>query len=252
MYWRVPIKIKSSLKWNIHVKITIKNNGSDPNSFTSKRLRTGVDSCQTFGRSKVGDLQDSTVGVDQYIVPLKQEHSYQNNHCYFRKGNDYLPFVSTHLNVSVDYLMVVKVLEPLEDLFGVEDDSGFVVFQRTPLGAQERWQTAYMQNMKRIIWDCSFLRWVSPAPSVYHWKIQLFCVCCASQLFPWQHLTKSNRAMDWVCAHISDKILFVWPISGLPEEICQWWAKSVFWISPFMKQATSACYTIMQLHNHTQ
>lgn len=49
-----------------------------------------------------------------------------------------MPYVSAHLNVSVDYLIVVKVFEPLEDLFGVEDDSGFVVFQRTPFGAQER------------------------------------------------------------------------------------------------------------------
>lgn len=93
---------------------------------------------------------------------------------YFRKGCDYLPYVSAHLNVSVDYLIVVKVFEPLEDLFGVEDDSGFVVFQRTPFGAQERWQTAYKQNWNRIIWDCSFLRKESLVLSVYHWKTQFF------------------------------------------------------------------------------
>lgn len=47
-------------------------------------------------------------------------------------------FCEHHLNVSMDDLIVVKVFEPLEDLFGVEDDGGFVVFQGTPFGAQER------------------------------------------------------------------------------------------------------------------
>ena len=52
---------------------------------------------------------------------------------------------SAHLNVSVDYLIVMEVFEPLEDLFGVEDDGGLVVFQGTPFGAQERGQTSYKQ-----------------------------------------------------------------------------------------------------------
>lgn len=51
-----------------------------------------------------------------------------------------------HFNVSVDDLIVMKVSEPLEDLFGVEDDGCFIVFQRTPLGAQQRGQTSYKQN----------------------------------------------------------------------------------------------------------
>lgn len=57
---------------------------------------------------------------------------------------------SAHLNVSVDYLIVMKVFEPLEDLFGVEDDGGFVVFQRTPFGAQERRQTSYKRESRII------------------------------------------------------------------------------------------------------
>lgn len=48
-----------------------------------------------------------------------------------------VPGCSAYLNVSVDYLIVMKVFEPLKDLFGVEDDGGFIVFQRTPFGAQE-------------------------------------------------------------------------------------------------------------------
>lgn len=42
------------------------------------------------------------------------------------------------LNVSMDNLVVMKVLQSLQDLFGVEDDGSFIVLQRTPLGAQER------------------------------------------------------------------------------------------------------------------
>lgn len=49
---------------------------------------------------------------------------------------------SSHLNVSVDDLVVVEVFEPLQDLFSVEDDGRFVVFQRTPFGAQERRQAS--------------------------------------------------------------------------------------------------------------
>lgn len=42
-----------------------------------------------------------------------------------------------HLNVSVDNLIIMKISEALEDLFGVEDDGCFVVFQRSPLGTQQ-------------------------------------------------------------------------------------------------------------------
>lgn len=45
--------------------------------------------------------------------------------------------IFAHLDVSVDNLIVMKVCEPLQDLFGVEDDGGFIVFQRTPFRAQE-------------------------------------------------------------------------------------------------------------------
>ena len=57
--------------------------------------------------------------------------------------------MTSHLNVSVDYLIFVQVFEPLEDLFGVEDDGGLVVFQRTPFGAQEGRQTSYKQGSKK-------------------------------------------------------------------------------------------------------
>lgn len=62
---------------------------------------------------------------------------------------------SAHLNVSVDYLILMEVFEPLEDLFGVEDDSGFVVLQGTPFGAQERWQTSYRQECNIAQDDCA-------------------------------------------------------------------------------------------------
>lgn len=45
---------------------------------------------------------------------------------------------SPHLDVSVCYLVVVQVLEPLQDLPGVEADGGLVVLQRAPLGAEQR------------------------------------------------------------------------------------------------------------------
>lgn len=54
---------------------------------------------------------------------------------------------SPHLNVSVDYLIIMEVLESLEDLLGVEDDGGFVVFQRSPFGAQQRRQTSFKQEV---------------------------------------------------------------------------------------------------------
>lgn len=57
----------------------------------------------------------------------------------YYRGADYL-------NVSVDDLIIMKISEPLEDLFGVEDDGCFIVFQRTPLGAQQRGQTSYKQD----------------------------------------------------------------------------------------------------------
>lgn len=45
---------------------------------------------------------------------------------------------SSHLDVSVDNLVVMEIFEPLQDLFGVEDDGSLIVLQRTPFGAQER------------------------------------------------------------------------------------------------------------------
>lgn len=58
-----------------------------------------------------------------------------------------------HLNVSVNNLIIMKISEPLEDLFGVEDDGCFVVFQRSPLGAQQRGQTSYKQDRCQSIKD---------------------------------------------------------------------------------------------------
>lgn len=43
----------------------------------------------------------------------------------------------------MDYLVVMEIPEPLQDLLGVEDDGGLVVFQGTPLGPQERRQAPY-------------------------------------------------------------------------------------------------------------
>lgn len=48
-----------------------------------------------------------------------------------------------HLNVSVCYLVVVQVLESLQDLPRVEANGGLVVFQRAPLGSQQRRQTPW-------------------------------------------------------------------------------------------------------------
>lgn len=53
----------------------------------------------------------------------------------------------------MDNLIIMKISEPLEDLFGVEDNGCFVVFQRTPLGAQQRGQTSYKQDRCQIIKD---------------------------------------------------------------------------------------------------
>ena len=83
--------------------------------------------------------------------------------------------MSSHLNVSVDDLIFVEVFEPLEDLFGVKDDGGLVVFQRTPFGAQEGRQTSYEQGHENDI--CRFM---------LHWKIQLNYFSTAPQL----HLTQ--------------------------------------------------------------
>lgn len=58
-----------------------------------------------------------------------------------------------HLDVSVDNLIFMKVSEPLEDLFGVEGDGCFVVFQRSPLGAQQRGQTSCKQDRRQSIKD---------------------------------------------------------------------------------------------------
>lgn len=59
------------------------------------------------------------------------------------------PGCDAHLNVSVDYLIVMKVFEPLEDLLGVEDDGGLIVFQRAPFGAQEGRQTSWKQECNK-------------------------------------------------------------------------------------------------------
>lgn len=50
--------------------------------------------------------------------------------------------VSTHLDVSVDDLVVMKVFQAFQDLLSVEDDGGFIVLQRTPFGPQKRRQTS--------------------------------------------------------------------------------------------------------------
>lgn len=42
-----------------------------------------------------------------------------------------------HLDVTVHDVVIMEVAEPIEDLAGVEDDGGFVVFQGSPLGAQQ-------------------------------------------------------------------------------------------------------------------
>lgn len=60
-----------------------------------------------------------------------------------------------HLDVSVDDLVVMQISEPLQDLLGVEDDGCFVVFQRSPLGAQQRGQTSYKQDRCQSIKDPS-------------------------------------------------------------------------------------------------
>ena len=52
-----------------------------------------------------------------------------------------------HLNVSVDYLVVMEILKPFQDLPGVENDGGLVVFQGSPFGTQERGQASYMGEM---------------------------------------------------------------------------------------------------------
>lgn len=44
----------------------------------------------------------------------------------------------SYLDVSVDYLVVMEIAEALEDLFGVEDNGGLIVLQRTPFGAEQR------------------------------------------------------------------------------------------------------------------
>lgn len=38
-----------------------------------------------------------------------------------------------YLDVSVNYLVIVQILETLQNLFGVKADGGLVVFKRTPL-----------------------------------------------------------------------------------------------------------------------
>lgn len=47
-------------------------------------------------------------------------------------------------------LVVMKVFEPLQDLFGVEDDGGFIVFKGTPLGAQQGRQASYRQEGREL------------------------------------------------------------------------------------------------------
>ena len=55
-----------------------------------------------------------------------------------RRGEETNPY----LDVSVDDLVVMEIEEALQDLFGVEDDGGLVVLQRTPLRAQEGGEAA--------------------------------------------------------------------------------------------------------------
>lgn len=42
-----------------------------------------------------------------------------------------------HLDVTVHDVVIMEVAEPIKDLAGVEDDGGFIVFQGSPLGAQQ-------------------------------------------------------------------------------------------------------------------
>lgn len=43
----------------------------------------------------------------------------------------------THLDVSVGYLVVVQVFQPLQDLPGVEANGGLIVFQGAPFGPEQ-------------------------------------------------------------------------------------------------------------------
>lgn len=47
----------------------------------------------------------------------------------------------SHLDVSVCYLIIVQVLEPLQDLFCIEADGGLVILEWTPLGPQQSGET---------------------------------------------------------------------------------------------------------------
>lgn len=53
-----------------------------------------------------------------------------------------------YLDVSMRYLVVVQVFKPLQDLSRVEADSGLIVFQRSPLGPQQRRKTPWTQQDK--------------------------------------------------------------------------------------------------------
>lgn len=94
------------------------------------------------------------------------------------------PRRTSHLNVSVDDLIFVQVFEPLEDLFGVEDDGGLVVFQRTPFGAQEGRQTSYEQGHQNDI--CGYMS---------HWKNTI-------QLFPNRVSATSDPALERLLTYL--------------------------------------------------
>lgn len=44
-----------------------------------------------------------------------------------------LALTRMYLDISVNYLVIMKVLQSFKNLLGVEDDGGLVVFKRTPL-----------------------------------------------------------------------------------------------------------------------
>lgn len=54
-----------------------------------------------------------------------------------------------YLDISVNYLVIVQVLQSFENLLGVENNGGLVVFKRPPLWPQERGQTSCDNKNKK-------------------------------------------------------------------------------------------------------
>ena len=54
----------------------------------------------------------------------------------------------SHLDVSVCDLVIVKVLDSLQDLLGVEPDGGLVVLQRSPLRSQQSREASWSTRQR--------------------------------------------------------------------------------------------------------